>query len=153
MKPIPTITSAAALFALAGLIAADADHLSASDDHGGFWRIACFTGARLEGVAYLSEAPVSVSRSWACEQLQKTFETPQSRWRVLAGRAADGMSDKGAIVCSCLSVGINEIAAAVRNGCHTADTVGKATRGGTGCGSCRAEITEIIHAHRLIAAE
>lgn len=138
---------------LAHLTNANATHLSAADAGRGFWRVAMFEGETLQSAAYLGNGPVEVSRSWASEQLSTTFETPQSRWRVLAGRPADDMPDKGAIVCSCMSVGTNEIAGAVRAGCHTIAAVGAATQAGTNCGSCKSEITEIIHAHRLIAAE
>jgi assimilatory nitrate reductase catalytic subunit len=64
------------------------------------------------------------------------------------------MPDSGAIVCSCFSVGINTITAAVaQQGCTSVEAVGACTKAGTNCGSCRAEIRGIIDAHRLQAAE
>ncbi|MEM0900003.1 MAG: nitrate reductase [Pseudomonadota bacterium] len=138
---------------LSRLVDADENALSASDKYRGFWRAASFDGENLEAAAYLSRGPVEVSRSWAAEQLVTPFSSPKSRWRVLAGRPAADMPDKGAIVCSCMSVGVNEIANAVRGGCHSVDAIGKATKAGTNCGSCKSEITEIIDANRLIAAE
>ena len=127
--------------------------LAATDNHHGFWRIAAFDGDTLACAGYLARGPVEVSRSWAAEQFSSRFDAASSRWRVLAGRPAADMPDKGAIICSCMSVGQNQIADAVRGGCLTVDAVGRVTAAGTNCGSCKAEITEIIHAHRLVAAE
>jgi len=63
------------------------------------------------------------------------------------------MPDKGAIVCSCFSVGANEIGAAAQGGCLSVEAIGKALSAGTNCGSCRAEIGQIINERRPIAAE
>jgi NAD(P)H-nitrite reductase large subunit len=41
------------------------------------------------------------------------------------------MPEKGAIVCSCFSVGASEIAAAVRAGCVSLDAIGKVLKAGT----------------------
>ncbi|MEL6922037.1 MAG: molybdopterin-dependent oxidoreductase, partial [Pseudomonadota bacterium] len=99
---------------LAALLGGNENTLLADDAKRGFWRAACFDGTSLAGAAYLARGPVEVSRSWAAEQLTANFDTPQSRWRVLAGRPAADMPDKGAIVCSCMSVGMNQIAGADR---------------------------------------
>lgn len=129
------------------------DFIEAEDRSSGFWQAAGFTGSRLDAAVYLSSNPVGVSRSWASDLLTAPFENPAARWHVLAGRPAADMPDKGAVICSCLSVGVNQIADAARAGCLSVDAVGNATGAGTNCGSCRAEIMEIINAHCLIAAE
>ena len=138
---------------LARITGAGQGVLAATDDHRGFWRVAAFEDQDLVSAAYLARGPVEVSRTWAAAQLAFRFDTPSSRWRVLAGRPAADTPDKGAIICSCMGVGANEIADAVRAGCQTVDAVGKKTRAGTNCGSCKAEIMEILNAHCLIAAE
>jgi assimilatory nitrate reductase catalytic subunit len=56
-------------------------------------------------------------------------------------------------VCSCFSVGVNRIVSAIRDGCHTVETVSKDTSAGTNCGSCRAEIRGIIDRCLAAAAE
>jgi assimilatory nitrate reductase catalytic subunit len=116
-------------------------------------RIAFFEGGRLLGALWLSKIPVAVSRSWACAQIDREYAEPADRYRVLAGRAGGDMPDKGAIVCSCFSVGANEIAAAVERGCLSVAAVGITLSAGTNCGSCRAEIQQIINEKRPIAAE
>lgn len=143
-----------ALGLLATLTRSDtAAALSAVDHHRGFTRHATFDGTHLTSAAYLCVGPVPVSRSWACDQFTQSHDDYRARWRILAGRPAADMPDKGAIVCACMSVGVNDIANAVHAGCMSVEAVGQATQAGTNCGSCKAEITEIIHAHRLIAAE
>ncbi len=127
--------------------------LTSEDRHRGFWRTARFGANRLLGVGYLARSLVTVSRSWAVAQLAENFADSRPRWRILAGQPASDMPDKGAIVCACMNVGANEIATAARSGCATVAAIGGATRAGTNCGSCTAEIAEIIHANRLVAAE
>ena len=47
----------------------------------------------------------------------------------------------------------SDIVDAVTRGCHSVEAIGAATRAGTNCGSCRAELRAILETHRLAAAE
>jgi assimilatory nitrate reductase catalytic subunit len=123
------------------------------DAQGGQQRYACFAGERLVGALFLALEPVPVPRSWLVEQLANRHPARSDRFAVIAGRPRRGTVDRGATVCSCFNVGINQIAAAVAAGCHTVEAVGQAMQAGTNCGSCRAEIRGIIEACRLRAAE
>ncbi len=105
------------------------------------------------GALFLAEEPVAVSRDWAVEQLVTTHAGPRARFAVIAGRPDKGGVDKGATVCSCFGVGVNEIVAAVSRGCTSVAAVGQAIQAGTNCGSCRAEIRNIIDAQVARAAE
>jgi len=126
-----------------------ADLLAYHDAGTGQYRFAAFGGDRMTGALFLARDPVSVSRSWACEQLGKTVSEPRDRLRMLAGRAARGGEDRGAIVCSCFEVGVKQITNAVLAGhCGTVEQIGKELRAGTNCGSCRTEIRKIIEGHR-----
>jgi assimilatory nitrate reductase catalytic subunit len=127
--------------------------LAYHDSKSGSGRVACFSGAQFLGALYISREPVAVSRMWACDQLAQDHADPKARAQILAGRAGADMPDKGAIVCSCFSVGSGEISQAVRAGCISVDAIGKALGAGTNCGSCRAEIQQIINENCLIAAE
>lgn len=131
----------------------EAEVLAYHDNATGVRRVAAFDGAKLLGALYLAQQPVEVSRSWAASQLVCEHADLAARWRLVAGRAGADMPDKGAIVCSCFSVGSKEIAAAVRGGCATVDAVGNATCAGTNCGSCKSEIREIVDEYRIVAAE
>ena len=126
-----------------------ADLLAYHDAGTGQHRFAAFDGDRMTGALFLARDLVSVSRSWACEQLGQTVSEPRDRLRMLAGRAARGGEDRGAIVCSCFEVGVKQITNAVLAGrCGTVEQIGKELRAGTNCGSCRTEIRKIIEGQR-----
>jgi len=130
---------------------ANANLISLHDARSGRRSVTLIDNGRLVFALYLSPDPVLVSRQWAAGLLGETALTGSA---VLAGRPGADMPDSGAIICSCFSIGINTIAAAVvAQGCTTVEAVGACTRAGTNCGSCRAEIRGIIDAYRLQAAE
>ena len=75
------------------------------------------------------------------------------RMALLSGRSPVPMPAVGRIVCSCHTVGVDQIAAAVAGGCRSLEAIGDSTRAGTNCGSCRSEIRRILDDIRLQAAE
>jgi assimilatory nitrate reductase catalytic subunit len=124
----------------------EGDLLAYRDAQSGHHRFAVFDGKRLSGALFVGPAPVAVSRTWMAGRLDGDIEAPAERLRLLAGRGGDNLPDPGAVVCSCFSVGVNQIAAAVLSGgCTTVEAVGTALGAGTNCGSCRAEIQRLIH--------
>jgi assimilatory nitrate reductase catalytic subunit len=127
--------------------------LAYHDERGGQYRFAFFDRETLVGALFLAREPVAASRAALIAALESPHPGGSSRFRVLAGRAAVDRPDPGPIVCSCHSVGANEIAAAILAGAGSVDAVGAATRAGTNCGSCRAEIRGLVDAHRAVAAE
>ncbi len=132
----------------------DAPVLAYRDREQGNDRFAFFAGDVLIGAVFLSAHPVAVSRSWAVEQLSKDHTNAGERYRVAAGRAGADQPDRGATVCACFSVGVNQITSAVTNGgCRDVDAIGRLLKAGTNCGSCRTEIKGLIDAHSVIAAE
>ena len=63
------------------------------------------------------------------------------------------IEDPAALVCTCMSVRQREIVAAIdAHGLETVAEVGAHTRAGTGCGTCRADIRNLIETRRLEAA-
>ena len=127
--------------------------LAYHDARTGQERFAWFVGETLKGALFLAPEPVAVSRAWAVEQLSTRFTQASARLGVVAGRPGRGVAEKGATVCSCFSIGVNQITTAVTRGCRTVAAVGEVTQAGTNCGSCRAEIQGIIDVYRLQAAE
>jgi len=112
------------------------------DERSGRRSYAVLDGGRLILALYASPDPVIVSRQWAAELLGAEGLAAST---VLAGRPGGDMPDKGAVVCSCFSVGTNTIAAAIaEQGCDTVEAIGHCTKAGTNCGSCRPEIRRII---------
>jgi len=130
----------------------DIDVLDMVSPVDGQTRMACFKEGRLLALLYTSSVPVAVSREWACAQLS-TQPAAAQRHRLLAGRPGADMPDKGAIICACMNIGINEIRTAITEGCQSVDEVGDVTTAGTNCGSCQAEIRNILKEAQLVAAE
>jgi len=132
----------------------DTELLTYLDRLTGSVRYAAFEGDRLFALFCAGKAPVSVSRSWAAGLLNERFENPSQRFQVLAGRAGADTPDKGAVICSCHGVGVNQITEAiVRKRCLSVDAIGGATGAGTNCGSCRAELRTLLEGSHLEAAE
>ena len=130
---------------LTGRDAPNIEFLDMISPAGGQTRLACFEEGRLIGLLYTAQSPVSVSRDWACSQL---LEQPVGvkRHHLLAGRPGADMPDKGAIICACMDVGVNDIQSAIAKGCASVDAIGKLTTAGTNCGSCKPEIHALLHA-------
>lgn len=127
--------------------------LGYGDAVSGDQRLAFFDGDKLLCAFFLARQPVGVARNWAIEQLCMPHDEPGQRFAILAGRPARAGMDRGATVCSCFSVGINQIVAAVGAGCHSVEAIGRQLNAGTNCGSCRAEIRGIIDGCLAVAAE
>ncbi|MQW89773.1 nitrate reductase [Sinorhizobium saheli] len=132
---------------------ADVEPIGYKDRTSGELRLAFFEGDRLLAALFLSPRPVAVARNWAVSQLGATHQNLGRRFAVTAGRPGANTPDPGATVCSCFSVGVNQITAAIRDGCHSVEAVGQRLSAGTNCGSCRAEIRGIINACLAAAAE
>ena len=117
----------------------------------GGYRFACYEEDQLTGTVFFAPEPVAVSRDWAIAQLGAPSLARGKRTSAIAGRPGKGAVDRGATVCACFGVGANEIASAVGRGCTTVSAIGEALQAGTNCGSCRAEIRNIIETQRTRA--
>ena len=74
----------------------------------------------------------------------------QDRAGLLAGRAPGDVFDPGPMVCSCFSVGVNDLRRAITEGqALSVEAIGEALQAGTNCGSCRPEIQAILDQEAL----
>jgi assimilatory nitrate reductase catalytic subunit len=131
----------------------DTPVLTYRDRVSGQFRVAAFDGSKLIGALFMAPEPVAVSRQLVCDFLKADFLNPAARCRVVAGRTGSDQPEKGAIICACNNVGINEINNAIVTGCISLDAIGAATNAGTNCGSCRAELSMIVSRAFQAAAE
>ncbi|KHJ54237.1 nitrate reductase [Aureimonas altamirensis] len=134
-------------------IPAGVEPLGYMDRHSGDVRLAYFQDGKLLAALLLSREPVAAARNWLIAQLTADHSDLRKRFAIVAGRPGADQPDPGSTVCSCFSVGVNGIVAAVRSGCHSVEAVGRETNAGTNCGSCRAEIRGIIDGCLAQAAE
>ena len=124
------------------------DFLSVRDSGTQASRRALFDDSNALVAAVFTDAePVQVSRRWAADLLNQSFETSAAKLACLAGRPRGDAPDQGALVCACQNVGLNTITQAITQGCRSVDAIGEATTAGTNCGSCRAELKGILDAH------
>ena len=84
------------------------------------------------------------------EHLAGAQRLPDSLLEPVPGALAPaGVPEPRATVCTCMSVTHGEIAGAIRSlGLDTVEAVGRSTRAGTGCGTCRSQISALLEAHR-----
>lgn len=102
-------------------------------------RLAFYEDGLLVGAMFFAPQPVAVSRDYMVSLLGS--EAPN----VLAARPGQDVRDPGPTVCACLGVGRNQILDAIpAHGIATVEMIGECTGAGTNCGSCKAEIAQLI---------
>jgi assimilatory nitrate reductase catalytic subunit len=116
-----------------------------SDSTQANYRAARFVDGRLDAVLIVQPDSRLPSRDWLTELFRKDRIDPAERGRVLRGTPPGGGQDAGAIVCSCFSVGVNTLTAAIRDkGLRTPEAIGELLLAGTNCGSCVPELRRLI---------
>jgi len=70
----------------------------------------------------------------------------------LAGGPLDEGASASPLVCACFAVRRAAIETAIVQGAASVEAVGRATRAGTNCGSCRAEIRQVVTSRDMVAA-
>ncbi|MCA0891774.1 nitrate reductase [Qipengyuania flava] len=122
----------------------DASAQVMQDDARGSFRMALFDGETLLAAVYLGRRPVSLMRDFLVG-----LPGSDAAW-VLAGQSRGDMPDPGPVVCSCFSIGRNTIRRAIESkGLTSIEQIGGATSAGTNCGSCKAELGQILAAAAL----
>ena len=124
--------------------ARDADWIEYNDTMAGTYRAVHLHDDRIESCVFVSPRPDLPSRTWLASLFARPALDRSERASLLAGRPADPAADAGATVCSCFGVGRNAIEAAIRQGCHDAQSIGKRLKAGTNCGSCVPELRRLI---------
>ena len=112
-------------------------------------RIAFLADSQITALFFAAPHPVAASR----RHVTSLIGTNTCTQMALAGRPAGGLPDPGALVCSCMNVGLNTLRTAITGGANTVDSLGTATGAGTSCGSCRPELAALIAAAKPMAAE
>lgn len=119
--------------------------MASEDKANGGYRMAAFRGDVLIAAMFIAVDPVAVDRAWVAQQVGTEVPALADRLAVLAGRRGADKADPGAIVCTCMFVGANDIRRAIaEEGCATVDAVGACTGAGVTCGSCRPEIQVML---------
>lgn len=133
---------------LFGLAEDAAEWVALHDREAGRSRLAAFRGEALAGALFLGPEPVALSRAFLADAMASRHSAGE-RFRILAGRGGADRPDRGAMLCACFQVGVNEILAAIRSGTASVEAIGDALKAGTNCGSCRHDIRRMLDDHRL----
>ncbi|KKN59872.1 hypothetical protein LCGC14_0537490 [marine sediment metagenome] len=137
-------------FEATGLLSGEPQMVMADSAQGRF-RAARVVDGRLAAVLLVDNAvDLLPDLAWLDECFAADRLSQDQRNCLLAGRAVD-TEEIGALVCSCFQVGDRQIINAIRGGQDTVETLGKALKCGTNCGSCVPEIQELLQ-HELTEA-
>jgi assimilatory nitrate reductase catalytic subunit len=119
------------------------------DGRRSIYRAAVFRDGRLDAALFLGSA--EATPQW--DAVKGLFGRADAladieRRTLLSGRASDNLVESGPLVCACFGVGLNVIRDAIASRSATnVETIGKALRAGTNCGSCLPELKRIMHEH------
>ena len=95
----------------------------------------------LAALFYLTRAGTLPQRDW----IERQFAGSAAPLvELLAGRPATPGVDRGPVVCLCHDVRTSEVRSALREGAATVAAIGRCTRAGTNCGSCRPLLARLI---------
>lgn len=117
--------------------------LQVTESRRGIYRKLIVRDGRLVGA-------VLVGDSSAAPALVRLFDRgepmPSNRLDVLAsGDCAVGAAASDPEICNCHHVGKSTIVEAIQSGCDSLASLSNRTRAGTGCGSCRGQLTDLIY--------
>ena len=129
-----------------GLIGADgasAEVVRTQDARRGARRWLFAQQGRPSGLLFVAREPIAAPRDFLCAEFENAGAC--NAHALLAGRPRGGRADRGQTICACHSVGAKEIEAAITlHGAADPEAVGRLTKAGTGCGSCRSEIRRML---------
>ena len=123
----------------------DAPWMALSDPAQGLFRAALIVDGRLEACLFIGPDHALPARDWLVGRFALDTLAPAERRSLLAARPAAGPLPEPP-VCVCHAVGANQIRQAIGTGHGDLDAIGRATRAGTNCGSCRPEIRALLKA-------
>ena len=116
--------------------------ISVEDQQRGSFRIAFSDGHHVLAALFVSRKPVTLMRDYLATLPEVRLQ------QILSGRSVSDEEDCGPIVCSCFGVGMKSIIHAIEDGLALdVETLGNALQAGTNCGSCRPELSDLIHKH------
>jgi assimilatory nitrate reductase catalytic subunit len=113
---------------------------------------ATFAEGRLETLLHVAPNLDRAALDAAMALLAQPMIDAQERRFALAGRTLQIGASASPLVCACFAVRRDAIEAAIAAGAGNVDAVGGATRAGTNCGSCRAEIRQLVANRDAVAA-
>ncbi|XDD50465.1 (2Fe-2S)-binding protein [Leptospira sp. WS92.C1] len=81
------------------------------------------------------------------------IELGDTREQLLSGDSSAKKPVLGKLICACNEVGEENLCEEIRNGIKTLEELGKTTEAGTGCGSCRPEVSKILKSNLAMSKQ
>jgi assimilatory nitrate reductase catalytic subunit len=122
------------------------------DEGGQRFQSASFADGRLDTLLHVAPKLDRAALDAAIALLARPTIDARERRFALAGRTLGDGAAASPLVCACFAVRREAIAAAIAAGAASVEAVGQATRAGTNCGSCRAEIRQLFASRDIVAA-
>ncbi len=97
------------------------------------------------------QAALAGGRTLTTSQVDR-FDATGSLWPRQSGHPVSRWPAK-TIVCNCFNVTRGDLAEAFANGCHTVEALARRTGASTGCGSCKALLTEYVGGEQAVTIE
>jgi assimilatory nitrate reductase catalytic subunit len=124
---------------------AECHWIDLADAAAGRYRGAALRDGRLVACVLIGPRPVSGARDALTELFSGGPISASARLGILSGRLGSVDADRGAIICSCFSVGRTTLLEAIRSQSLTSThEIGAALRAGTSCGSCLPELSALL---------
>ncbi len=126
------------------------DIIESFDPRRGALRIAHIADGVVHGCLFAGPPGSLPPREWMLERFASPVAiAADERPTLLSGRAAGATEERGRVVCSCFSVGINGIVAALRSKAAVdVPSIGRLLQAGTNCGSCIPELKTLVAENR-----
>ena len=134
--------AATALAALTAATALAGAWLRLDDAAAGTHRAVLVRDERLEACIFVATDTVLPPRGWLVAAFAQRVP---SRIALLAG-GTPNRPPNSPVVCACHAIDVAAIGRAIAAGCCNVEAVGAATGAGTGCGSCRPELRDLLAA-------
>ena len=125
--------------------------MTLDDPARGVFRAVLLRFGHLQACVFLRPDHRLPARDWLQEAFAHDVMPAEIRHALLAGAPAGGQSADPPI-CVCHGIGAQAIGDAIVAGFADVAAVGRATRAGTNCGSCRPEIAALLAARVTVAA-
>jgi assimilatory nitrate reductase catalytic subunit len=96
---------------------------------------------------FISSKNIEVDPSWINSLLNSEGITCEQLHGLL-NKQPDEQFKQGKLICSCFKVAENTIIDAIKTGCDSVDSLGRKLQCGTNCGSCKAELSQMVKQHK-----
>jgi len=131
----------------ASFLLGEGEIISMKDTKNKHHRFAVVHKNAANGIFFTAQQAANIpSKNWIISLFAKNEISDEERVSLLSAKPAGDMPEKGAIICSCFNIGLNEIQRAiVEKSFVNIDQIGDYLKAGTNCGSCQGEIQQILN--------